>query len=410
MSEQRLRDLLVDLADAVDAPTPQLAPRAWARAQAVRRRRRLVAAACATAFLTTVASLVGAGIGDEVTTALRTDPAPATADGPPAVPGQPVAAPPTFQQAPDPAAVGALPVTGPWFAALSGPAPLRVPSLSELPARRVVAAVQSGRTSPLVLGDDGHWRTVALPRPTVRSLDGAEGYALTGSAISPDSTRLAFPQDDAVLVVDAVGTRRTYDVPGRNVDVAWLPDGRVVVDSGTTFALLDPGTGRVERVGAPHDRLATGDVDVPLAEFTATGLVLRNADGAVVARRDLSVALFDCDCDLYGPSSTRAGRITRNGFLSGSYDDDGAVLVADLASGRVTDVLRLSGRGHDCCESLGWLDDDTVLLRDGRHVLAWDTSRRTLRRVADLPGAGTAGNEPAVALSPMLAELDLARS
>jgi hypothetical protein len=294
-------------------------------------------------------------------------------------------------------------VTGPWFAALSRPAPARVPSLSEQPAHNVLAAIQAGRSSPLVLGDDGRWRAVPLTQTIVRSVDGNEGRALTNSAISPDSTRLAFPQEDAVLIVDsATGTPRRYEVPGRNTDVAWLPDGRVVVDSGTAFALLDPGTGRVQRVQTPHHPLATGDADVPLTEFAATELILRDADGRVSARRDLSVALLDSGGDLHGPSWTRAGRVTRNGFLSGSYNHDSAVLVADLASGRVSDVLRLSDRGYDCCTTLGWLDDTTVLLRDGGHVLGWDISRRTLQRVADLPQWGATGNEVTIALSPRL--------
>jgi hypothetical protein len=409
MSDRDLRDLLVELADTVDTSTVSLAPPAWRAAQIVRRRRRRLVGFCAAACVAAVVS------GTAVIAARDRDTNPTPAGPTPSVatpslatgPVEPTpGSRPRFQQAPDPVAVADLPATGAWFTVLGSRPPDPVPSLEDDPAHRIVAAVQTGSSTPLILGDDGRWRQVPLPTDSVRSGDGNLGPALTASAISPDSTQIAFPQPDAVLIVDAAtGAQHRHAVPGPNTDVSWLPDGRLVVDRGRGFALLDPATGSLTRANGPHDRLATGDPHIPLAELSSTDLTLRNADGKVTARRGLSAKLLDCACDLYGPPSTRAGRITRNGFLSQQYNDDNAVLVVDLASGQVSDVLRLSDRANDCCTTLGWLDDDTVLVRDGQHVLAWNTANHTLQRLADLPPRAPTGEAMPLALSPILSQL-----
>jgi hypothetical protein len=64
-------------------------------------------------------------------------------------------------------------------------------------------------------------------------------------------------------------------------------------------------------------------------------------------------------------------------------------------------------RSNGCCATLGWLDAQTVLLRDGGRLLAWQPGRpgSDLSTVARLPGSSDtgadAGYDIALALAPL---------
>jgi hypothetical protein len=51
-------------------------------------------------------------------------------------------------------------------------------------------------------------------------------------------------------------------------------------------------------------------------------------------------------------------------------------------------------RSNGCCATLGWLDEQTVLLRDGGQVLAWRFTTGAVYRVARLPATTAQGSDP----------------
>ncbi|NRQ40845.1 hypothetical protein HII36_54935, partial [Nonomuraea sp. NN258] len=225
---------------------------------------------------------------------------------------------------------------------------------------------------------------------------GEGGTPLRPNSLAPDGTLAAFPQRDAVVVVDlVVGQARRYPLPGANEVVLWRGD-RLLVEQEGADHLLDLATGeavrlpyrgfggtagyRDVRIVSPGDggstviREGEAEVALPVRHITDRGRVPAGPGGEHGWQRDGLVAVSAPAHDDLGPSA-------------------GVVVVADLESGQVVRTLLLPS-GSDCgeygCPVRGWLGQDTVLVERGDRLLGWNIRTGALSRVADLPPDVTA--------------------
>jgi hypothetical protein len=346
--DERLADLLHEIVADVDAPP--LARAAWEGAARVRRRRRIAAAAAATAVVAGVVPVL-AQTGDGTSLPARpVTPPPAGGTTPDD------GATPRAQPGPERADVPSLPGLQTLLADL-GTLPGSAVELAEEPAPRLFAAAQRPGGPVLVIGMDRRWRQVGTPaggRPL-----------LSPTSISSDGTRLALSQPGNVVLVD-VHTGRLHRLPvtgpmARSTQpVSWLGDQEVLVGEGAGQVVLSVADGRQRSIYAPRDQRAVGQ--------------------------------------WYSGPWPNGDRIAATGFRHG--DDAQVVAVFDAATGRVQQLLDLpygtppATRSNGCCATLGWLDDETVLLRDGGYVLAWRPDSGEVLRIARLPGTSTEGADP----------------
>jgi hypothetical protein len=382
--EERLPGLLAELAEDVDAPPMGRA--AWVGARRVRRRRMLLAAASSAAGVAALTAVVTLAAGTR-----DLPPEPAGTPTRTATPSPDAAREPRVLAGPRRGEVAALPVLDTPLAALNA-LPVTAPEISTAPLPRVVAAGQRPGGPVLLAGPDGAWRRV-------EDL-GGEPATLGPASISPDGGRVALVQPGGLVVVDAsTGESRLLEIRGPAAKslqaVAWLADGTHVVvggDAGDVVVSTADGTQGSTTLRAGE--LATGRVGEPTVELTGTGFVVHP-----VATAPLVVPLSGSGVEQwYGGAWPEAGRVAGTGFRPGSEEQ--AVAVVDTPSGRVTHLLELpyggppDVRSQGCCATLGWLDPDTVLLRDGGHVLAWRPASAEVLRVARLPEATTRGADP----------------
>jgi hypothetical protein len=207
-------------------------------------------------------------------------------------------------------------------------------------------------------------------------------------------------QDGGLVLVDATtGDRRVLSVPatfGRIDGLLWLPDGDRVAVSG------DRGAGVLSTVDGSYssteDRvweLAVSRPGDPVVQLATSELVVQEA-GATVTRRYGTGRQVVLD-DWYGAGWVNGSLVASTGFLG---DGDQATSVIDVATARVTHLLAFatgaspSARSNGCCATLGWLDEETVLLRDGGLLLAWRFTSGAVYRVAQLPGTSAQGTAP----------------
>jgi hypothetical protein len=318
--------------------------------------------------------------------------------GPPAplaaAPGEP-----RIQPAPDRDGVGALTVLRSPLAALSR-VPVTATALTDSPLPKALAAVQRADGPVLVLGPSNDWRAVT-------------GGELTSDAISPDGRRLALRLSDGVRVVDVTtGAAQLLPVPqsatSRIDSIRWMADGEhIAVGGDAGSALLSVADGQLAPLDGLAHEIAVGQSDDPLVRVTQSALVSRSQDGRETRRayetgKDVELAMWD------GTARQASDRVAQTAFLR--QDDTQAVAVIDVADGRVTDLLILeyglpqARRSYGCCETLGWAEERTVLLRDGGSVLAWRPAVGKLYLVAQLPGTAThgadTGSDISVAIAP----------
>jgi hypothetical protein len=287
--------------------------------------------------------------------------------------------------------------------------PSSAEALSANPVSRIVAAVQQVNGSVLVLGEDGAWREVDRGFGGPPGGDGNPAWSLASTSISPDARKLVLTRDGGLVLIDATtGQHRLLSVPatfGRIDGLIWLPDGERVAVSG------DRGAGVLSMVDGSYssteDRvweLAVSHPGDPVVHLAASELVVEQA-GATV-RREYGTGRQVVLDDWYGAGWVNGTLVASTGFLG---DGDQATSVIDVANARVTHLLGFatgappSARSNGCCATLGWLDEQTVLLRDGGQVLAWRFTSSVVYRVARLPetsAQGTAsGHDTAIALA-----------
>jgi len=383
MSESRLHELLADLVADVDSPP--MTQRAWRAGRRSRRQRIAVTGAVGAVLL------VGAGVAvveRGLTAGLApAGPTAATTSAPP----PPAFADPRVEVGPLRAAVGGLPAMSVQVSALS-----RIPSsaqaLSGNPMSKIVAAAQPANRPVLALGNDGAWREVD-------GVPATPPLSLTSASISPDARRLALLRGDGLLLVDATtGDCRTLSVPatfGRIDELTWMPDGESVAVSG------DSGSGVVSTIDGSYrptgarPGLAVGGPGDPVVQLTKSELV---QDAGAGERQAYKTGDKIALSDWYGPGWVNNSVVASTWFLG---DAEQAVVLISATTAQVTHVLTLptgaapAVRSNGCCTTLGWLDDQTVLLRDGGQVLAWRFTTGTVSRVAQLPGTATRGADPA---------------
>lgn len=383
MSESKLRELLAELVANVDSPP--MAQQAWRAGQRSRRQRLVIGVAVAGVLLVGVGVAVadgGPSPGLEV-------PGESSSVSPPAR-SAPASADPRVQAGPERAAVADLPLLSTRFAALTG-LPSSAEPLAGNPISRIVAAVQPLNGPVLVLGQDGAWREVDRGLGVALDEGGNRRPSLTSTSVSSDARRLVLLQSDGLLLIDVTtGKRRLLPVPatfGRIDSLLWLPDGDQVAVAGDGGALVvSTRDGSYPSTGYHVPDLAVSGPGDPVVQLTASELVAQ--DGGKTVPRTYATGDQVMLDEWYGAGWVNDSRATRTGFL---HDGEQATFVIDVATARVTHVLILPTgaspaiRSQGCCATLGWLDGQTVLLRDGGQVLAWRFTSGAVYRVARLP-------------------------
>ncbi|MFI9550617.1 hypothetical protein [Nonomuraea endophytica] len=372
MTDQRLRELFQDLAETLPEG-PSHADELWRRRTSGRGRRRWTVVA-----VLAVAALVVAGITAFPQRVERgTTETPAVTGTPSAPSSAPMdRAPAAREQAGLPAAAGGLPEKWagiPVVNAASGP----VLALAEFDDGRIYLMKAAGRV-PLDVSDAAG--------------DGAT--PLNPNALAPEGTRAAFPQKDAVVVVDlVVGLAHRYPVPGFNEIVLWRGE-QLLVEQEKANYLLDLSTGEVRRqpykgftgvagfrdlrIVSPEEggwtvlqERGSGEVQLDVQNLTAEGSMPVGVLGNHGWQRD----------DLVARSA-----LARPGLAQGAD----VVVVADIASGRVVRTLLLPSCGKGGCPVRGWIGHDTVIVESGVRLLSWNITTGALSRIAELPAAVTA--------------------
>ena len=408
MTDSRLHDLLSDLVEEVEpGPAVPVAAQVWARVRRERRRRRVTTAAGASVLVIVVGAVALAGRVPSGPAVSGFGPSRSPSVGVPRsqIPSPDVGDPsgrPRLQFAPARRALDGLPFLQTDYAALSR-VPADAPPLSGSPAARVIAAFQASDRGPvLVLGSDGRWRRVDTD--LVPASDGGNlSPALTSSAISPDGQQLAFPQPDALVVVDVTtGRSQRHETAGFMESVRWLPDGQIAVggDKGTVVWAPD---GILTDVGYHARNLVSQVPGGPLIEMLDTETLVHQLDGGTTRLPLWTGDRINFD-EWFAAGWLRRGRLARSGFLADTAEQ--VVVILDAATGRATQLLELSygeapdNRSIGCCATLGWLDDSTVLLRDGGQVLAWQPDSGELSRVARIPTAPVDDYSAVIAIAP----------
>lgn len=401
MSGRELAELFEQVS--AEVRPPALAQVAWARAERVRRRRRVVAVAATVAagLLVTVGvagPLRGGAskgvLGPDAATSLSAAPA-VVSLGPPAAHRMP--------SEPRRRAVAPLPATGAEFR------PAQARELSRRPVQRAVAVVEphsaedASRPEPLyVLDVDGSWARIDVVDLTfTRDWGDNRADPLRPTAVSPDRRLVAVAQPDEVVVID-VTTAAVHRValPGFNEQVVWRSNDVVLVTgdaderSTTTFAVdwrartatrITAGLSVWDTVVSNPDGpvLELRGDDGGTAEVESLTLTQWRPDRAAPVRQvpvdAQALAPYGID-EWYGPAlrngpAAGGDLVVRAGWgrtpTSAGVE---VVAVVDVRTGVVVRLLDLGqGRWKSCCPPLAWLDEHTVLLRTEREgLVAWD--------------------------------------
>jgi hypothetical protein len=333
MTSTRIRELLVDLADTLDAP--DLAAAAWhdARRRQVRHRVALVSAATAVTVVAGVATGTHLVSGPDHTIAGTSSPVPTTAQH---------LSDPRIQRAPSLAEEASLPRQS-----LGVPATIPLdPSAPDveqhpIPAARMafglLADDPEGRVHALILvAADGTQRTLDISElaPAPDAVNGATPFVAT--SLSPDGTRLAFGQSGEVAVFSlATMSWSHFTLPEvADADTAtpyW--QGNRTLRAGPVAVDVDTGT----RVS-----ITTVPVSPPAGvRFSDTwGPQRYSASGSRAQAGFLT-------------SPTVVGDASPEGIGAESTTGGEAVLVMPHVSGQE--------RYKGCCAVAGWRDDATVV-------------------------------------------------
>jgi hypothetical protein len=215
---------IAELVESLDLPQTQVAERAWEGGRRrVRRRKGALAAGGAAVAVACVIGLTVAGRSGDATT-----PTPAPS---PTRTVEPRTAPLVQRLLIGKQLRKVIPNID--FQRFGGHPEQAVP-LSTHPVDRAAIAMASYQddATVLVLGEDGEWRRVDVPGLVpVRDESGYTSPIVRPTSLSPDDTKLALPQPNALVVVDLTdGTSRRYDVPGEdNHYVIWDGKSHVIV-------------------------------------------------------------------------------------------------------------------------------------------------------------------------------------
>jgi hypothetical protein len=373
MTEPDVRVLLAELAESVDAP--DLASRAWDHS--VRRRRRRATIGAGVVAAATAVAIGAVQLRADNASTAPTHPSPtmskATESAGPTLDGFSIAIAPTLaDEASLPSAATPLPAV----IDLSAPNPsvLDHPLLWALAAFEIEKVVGDSTRfdGVMLLGPAGELRHLDAPR--LQLLDTGEGNVtrpFSAGSLSPDGTRLAFPQPDGVSVFSiATGQWTSFPVSASGdalVRLYWTSDTTVRV--GLTILDVDTGRTTSARVGSPLD--ASG------LEVQAWSGVERALDDARArAAAYLAARAPAPGIDTYPPAIAAA-----------SGDVRALLLIPDQQP-----------RWKNCCTAASWLDPGTVAydatssrnpLRPEQttRVLAWDIASGDVSLAATITGS-----------------------
>lgn len=247
MTEQRVRELLSDVADAV--PPPQLAERAWRQSVRVRRRRVAATAVVAVGTVVAVAGIVGV-LNDGAGTIPRPD-----GDQETRLAAGPVQA--GLPRPPDAWIHGAKAWVGPTVdeEARLPRASSRLPASIDLassaaatdkpgPALAAFAATDPENQMTEVMVVEPGGGVTRLETPGLDVVDnpntGDPVLPLNISSLSPDGRKLVLAQNHQVVVYDLVaGGHRDLSTQGEDsYNVGWASDGQIQLPDG----VIDPKT------------------------------------------------------------------------------------------------------------------------------------------------------------------------
>ena len=267
------------------------------------------------------------------------------------------------------------------------------PPLSADPVDHALALVAGVGAEVGVVGEDGQLRRldgVPLVRP----------HAERSSTFSPvvhgslrsDGLLAAFPQPDAVVVVDlSSGGSEIFAVPGPNARLLWLPNGHQLLVSrdDSTGSVLDIDDGSIS--GRPYSAYR--------AAFMPDGTPLEVREtGDWPARSDLirwqeNLAVDAVPILLRHRSETPASATDRLLVVPGTYEDPDVAsslapngwIIVDIATGAPVTMLSASDAWYDTWlfGLQGWLDD-AVLIQTDHLVIAWTPSTGSIERVTQV--------------------------
>lgn len=414
-TEEEVRVLLEEAAAGI--AEPDMADASWTRGRSIRRRRRRRTAFAAGAVVVAVAAaavLTGPPGGRTDTpvgptqspSVNRTVPSTGTISGMP------------YWVAPEPGGERFLNRIDTPLGDLLKPPDRQLDSMRVKPVIRVAAVVlrpipNTEKFKPAVLSTYGRWAESPVELEMTRNSEGDKSLPLDATAVSRNGERIAFPQPNAVVVLDATtGEETAIQLPSATIEnVAWLPTGDRILASGDGEAFLvsvGPGESAVRLAVVEDPRAVTAPFALDL-EGSVPVLTRYDVSGERTVAQYLSTPVSQW----YGQSFTAGALVARSFFsqkveaLAGRTVSESPQMVAvvEAAPGAPTKLLILDDRTDTthrfkgCCSVLGWYDDRTVLLesRSGRDgwILGWDIRSGQLRRVAEL-------GVDAVAIGPIL--------
>jgi hypothetical protein len=380
MTEQRVRELLGEVADAV--PPPDLAERAWRKSVRVRRRR--VAGAAVLAVGAIVAAVGVAGfINDGTGTIPRPDgdrhSDPVAKPAPPAV---------AFARPADARVAGAPAWIGPTieeearlpYAGSDLPQTIDLAAddieTTDQPGQAVAAFAASGSEpleSVLLVGPDGE--VSSLPTPDLGPVYDRKGESvlpLNISSLSPDGKRLVLAQDHEVVVYDLVegGSERWPTGDFESFYVGWTETEEYGLQVQLVEDLVDPETGDTHNVvTSGGTESAPPDTQFPVDEAIYPERI--DAGGGREAQTG------------YGPSIPSLGDTLSDPVYVTVDGDRPALLVLPTVD---AGPVHISPRSR----VVAWFGD-VVAFQSQDHgtyrILSWDTSSGAVRRLseAELP-------------------------
>ncbi len=279
--------------------------------------------------------------------------------------------------------------------------------LSTDPVEHALMAVQVSLDRPdtddiFVLGDDMRWRRVEVPGlepvadQATHSLE-----LLRPTSLTRDGTMLALPQPGEIVVVDLLtGQVERYEVPGLNGSVIWSADGTQILTGnqgragGRLLSLDDGSVQRTQQSGMVFDTTFAPDgalIELHNVETTkGYHFEIRTDGGLEVPPVRLTV---DVSAGVYQQSVHATDNAIA--FVRAVYgwssprerDERHGVVVVDRLTGKVLAQLpMLSDVFLYESSPMGWLDDETLLLRLGSDVVSWHYPSGDLRRILTTEG------------------------
>jgi len=271
-------------------------------------------------------------------------------------------------------------------------APVRAVLLRHTPDGLRAVLVRPTLSDPFVLVDSV---------PLVPNVDeaGNQTPPLEVKAVADDRRRVAFVQPGRVVVLDAfTGRATTFTVPDRYLTAGgWAPDGRsVLVWSQTRRWRVTPETGTVRDVHRAALSVHPGAYEVQVQPPDEMRVLGFDEQGSGSSTRTGPAAFSG----VWGSTFASGERFATGGFLGqaaalaanrrrpdGLFQGVYAAAADDSVTARLLISPGSEGVALGCCEVLGWVYRDQVLVRwHTTDLLSWNTTTGTLLRVATLPG------------------------